>query len=140
MIDLSTGLYLENQGFWLPWGITNDEAWQIGKPLPWNLPEDRSRMKWENVIVLNGLECTAQTYFPNEQSPLLQINLLDAHYEEHPPHVWLETLQKHCRQVFGLEIGLRTWQQGNIHLKIWHDDRFVEAFWLELRNTAGQKS
>ncbi len=34
MIDLSKGLFVENQGLLIPWGVTNEEAWVIGAPTP----------------------------------------------------------------------------------------------------------
>jgi hypothetical protein len=132
MIELSKGLFIENQGLLLPWGITNEEAWHIGSPAPWNLPEDRLRMKWDRAVILGGLECVVQTYFPTSDARLSSFNIRDAHYDQRLPTVWAGILITHCQQVFGDGQGQRTWNHDNTTIHLCHDDRFVEAYWLSI--------
>jgi hypothetical protein len=90
-------------------------------------------MKWDRAVVLEGLECTVQTWFPTSSSRLSELNLLDAHYDEHLPDVWAEVLRMHCRRLFGVGKQNRIWQNDEVTFEIRHDDRFVEAYWLTIK-------
>jgi len=67
MITLESGLLFEDSKEMLSWGITRDKAWRVSKPSPYNLPEDKTRIKWEATI-LGGLDCGILAYLPNEDS------------------------------------------------------------------------
>ena len=132
MIDLSKGLFVENQRFLIPWGITNEEAWRTGSPTAWNLPDDKLRMKWNGAVILDGLGCVIQTYFPTSHSRLASFNIMDAHYNKHPPNVWEGILKAHCLRLFGEGKNQRSWTHDHVTLNLCHDDRFAEAYWLTI--------
>src|SRR6266581_8046712 len=97
--------------------------------LPWNLPNDRSRIKWDGAVILGGLECIVQTYFPASDFRLSEFNILDAHCDEHLPNVWAGTLKAHCRRLLGQgDDHQRSWDQEHAIFQIFHDNRFVEAY------------
>ena len=132
MVDLSKGLFLENSGLLIPWGVTIEEAWLIGNPKPWNLPDDKTRIKWDKAVILGGMECVIQTYFPTANARLSQFNIMDAYYHENLPVIWADKLKAQCEKLFGRQAEHKVWRQKNIALKICHDDRFVEAYWLQI--------
>ncbi len=132
MTDFSKGLYIENLQLLIPWGITNEEAWRIGNPAPWNLPDDTTRMKWEGVVILGGLECVIQTWFPSTMAKLSQFNVLTATQTENNPQVWADILKAKCGKLFGQQSEHGIWRQDKVTFRIGHDDRFVEAYWLEI--------
>ncbi|MCX6894791.1 MAG: hypothetical protein NTZ16_04685 [Verrucomicrobia bacterium] len=134
MVDLSKGLFVENFGLLIPWGVTNEEAWQIGNPTPWNLPDDKTRMKWDKAVILDGMECVIQTYFPTAKSKLSEFYIHEAHYEweNRCSQAWAETLKIKCENLFGQQNGDGIWRQNNVTLAIVYTKRFEEACWLEI--------
>jgi hypothetical protein len=131
MIDLRKGLFVENQGFLIPWGITNEEAWRTGNPTYWNLPDDKFRMKWDGAVILDGLECVIQTWFRTKR--LSELNILDAHSRERSPHDWADVLKMHCQRLFGKGTDQRSWQHDDVMIHLVHFDRFVEAYYLTIK-------
>lgn len=135
MVDLSKGIFLENQNVLIPWGISNEDAWKIGTPEPYNLPHDRTRVRWRNATVLSGLKCNVFTWFETADVKLHAFILEDIQsnrsYED-----WKKILTEQCRKLFGNELHEGFWEFSNFHIQLRQDTRFVEAAWLQIRNLA----
>lgn len=76
MIRLEKGLFLEESNSLLPWGISRDDAWQIGSPRSANPGggSDRAWILWDDVI-LGGLECSVTAYLPDEKNELNEVTV-----------------------------------------------------------------
>lgn len=136
MTDLSKGLFVENLKILIPWGITNEEAWRVGNAKPWNLPEDKTRIKWDPAVIFGGMECVVQTWFPTDQFRLSKFNILDAHDDQHSPKVWADQLIARCEAVFGNRYEGELWLQNDVMVRLCFTDRFTEAYWLEILREA----
>ncbi len=65
--SLSDGILLEDSGALLPWGVTRDEAWKIANASHANLPDDYTRVKWEERMI-GGVSCGLLAYFPDSST------------------------------------------------------------------------
>ena len=65
-IPLWDGILLEDSKTVLQWGSTREEAWKTAKPAHHNLPDDDTRIEWDERI-LGGLTCRLLAYLPDSQ-------------------------------------------------------------------------
>lgn len=72
LIGLSDGIYLETSKARLHWGISREQAWQVGNPRKYQ-SEDDTRILWEEKI-LGGLSCNLLVHLP-DNAVLDRINI-----------------------------------------------------------------
>ncbi len=128
---LSKGLYIENHNFMIPWGIMEEQAWSLGNPIPTNLPEDRSRITWKNVVCLNGFKCDVCIWF--EKARLYSFSLVHPNFTANDGQIMEMVI--HADKIFGKRDSDKYfWKLNNIEISLHADTRFVTAYWYELIN------
>src|SRR4051812_11299233 len=66
-ITIEEGLPFDDVGHVLKWGINREQAWKIGSPEHYRVPDDFDRILW-NQTVLAGLPCGILAYLPNDST------------------------------------------------------------------------
>jgi hypothetical protein len=67
MNSLLEGLPFEDRAALLRWGMNVEHAWKVSGATPYNLPDDRHRIKWEAKL-FSGIECGILAYLPEAAS------------------------------------------------------------------------
>ena len=130
-MDLSKGLYVENHGFLIPWGISQEEAWKIGNPVPTSLSEDRSRITWKDCVCLNGFKGDICVWF--EKPKLYRILVVYKNSATEAGQT--KEMALHGDKIWGPRNSNKyQWAIDNIEICVCADERFVTAYWYEIIN------
>ena len=136
MLNIETGIYLEDSGTKIPWGVQLENIKQYGNPEIIDLPGGRTQVKWKGVTIFGGLKIDLVALF--------YFNFFKKKYFRHI-FTYLDSLDTMNKLVFHFDYVFNTehtlcsdfeyeykWRTKKCKISVGSGDRFGPFYYLKI--------